>query len=985
MAHLHGILPRRVVRIQAEVLGRIRTFIGHYINEFSPTKTTATFYLIALRSDARTNRAGHQMKFTPEFDASPYANLSVRSVSYYIEAKKPVITLARLENEGVVVTYQDAYATWPVTTYEWQCGTKTATSTNLRAVVAPTTPVRSLKVKGRARDYFLNWGEWCAETAVELEPPLTPVVAAEASELGTVAFSWQNCQTVTNIAKYIVAVYASSSAISSLSSATPFKRTSTNALFYGVDMTTLHDDNGDNKFWVYLSVKAVDKWGLESAEGYGEIYVQPPLKPVVKVEKRIDGLYLVWQDCKTTFNIKKYVVWDLNIGDGGVKYDIDGTAHPLVPRAAKSEPYSVSVQAIDVAGLWSPKANVTFTVLGVSAINGPDYSDPAEPYTLTAKIDGSDIVLEWEEPASTWPIAAYQIYNTASVAIGTADTLFFRFPAPVAGAYEYSVRARDLADNWGPEGRAVGIEIKHPALPVVKEAVVSDEGIVVSWASGGGENTLPIVAWDVQHWWEYDPDGDGTASTAYMDLGRLDADHITIPVDAVGGLADSGQAVPALLAGKHWIHVRAVDTAGNTSRGIDPETEMEVGWTEVSVDVESPGKVSFQNYATVDNNIMLYWSEPDSIQLPIAYYLFEEIERYEGNGETTELAMEIGRIDARFASTFEVGAGRYVYAVTPVDMAGNRGERASIAVNVQQPPDFILYHNWPSLFSGGNSDLGRNQPNGGRTNFILDGEGHMLGPYADATWNENLAAIASAKGVNAASVTWSQKTEWSWERWTDPAAPSATYVEIVDVLDNADDPTALIPSTSIRVNIDSVTLAGSPVFTCQIETSEDAQTWKVISTDALTVYASNFRYVRYTIGLTGGAAQINGITYKLDVKRKSDFGRVRAYAQDTVVDGKTIKANGDNWTSMSATPMLTGTWVDFHVEFTDVESLPRPGVTAVYDSQGTSQNGTLADLTSYSAYTVFEDVLNPAGFRVFVLDKDGNRVTADVDWSAYGV
>ena len=59
---------------------------------FSPTATSHTFYLFALRADGRTNRPGHQMKFTPEFDASPYANLSVRSVSYYIEARKPVIT-----------------------------------------------------------------------------------------------------------------------------------------------------------------------------------------------------------------------------------------------------------------------------------------------------------------------------------------------------------------------------------------------------------------------------------------------------------------------------------------------------------------------------------------------------------------------------------------------------------------------------------------------------------------------------------------------------------------------------------------------------------------------------------------------------------------------------------------------------------------------------------------------------------------------------
>ena len=68
--------------------------------------------------------------------------------------------------------------------------------------------------------------------------------------------------------------------------------------------------------------------------------------------------------------------------------------------------------------------------------------------------------------------------------------------------------------------------------------------------------------------------------------------------------------------------------------------------------------------------------------------------------------------------------------------------------------------------------------------------------------------------------------------------------------------------------------------------------------------------------------------------------------------------------------MLTGTWVDFKVDFLDVQSLPKPNV---------------INNENYTAYTVFEDVQNPRGFRVFVKDKSGNRVTAQVDWTAMGV
>lgn len=867
--------------------------------------------------------------------------------------KKPVVTLARLENEGVVVTYKDAYATWPVTTYEWTCGAKTASSAGLRAVVAPSGNINALKVKGRARDYFLNWGEWCSEVSVALEPPATPNVSARGSELGMVLFSWQNCQTVTNIDRYVISIFVSSNPMTNFSG-TPLRKTSTNALFVNLDISTIHDDNGDNQFYVYAVVQAVDKWGLESGKGTCSFLVVPPEIPEISVEKRTDGLYLKWQDCKTAFNIKKYIVYDKSFD---LTYEIDGTSHPLKPRAAAEDPYEFYVQALDVAGLWSPEQGVAyFTVTGVAAIHGsPDPEHPEILPTLSVKIDGSDILLEWKVPDSSWPIDYYQIYNTAGVSLGIAKTTFFRFPAGVAGAYEYGVIAKDIAGNWGPMGRRAGITINPPALPVIQDIALTGDGLSVSWSSGGGDNTLPIVAWDVQHWWSYDDDGDGVASTCHWDHGRMDVDHLTILTDSTGRLVDSQKTVPALPVGTHYVQIRAVDSAGNLSEELDGQTGLPVYWAEASIDVAPPGKVAFQNCVCIDNNIMLYWTQPDKIYFPIAYYLFEEIERYEVNGTTEEYAMEIGRIDALFASSFESAAGLYRYGITPVDAAGNRGTRTVIAMQVSQPPDFILYHNYDSLF------------NGTKTKFVLDGEGHMIGPFDDATWNENLATMASIKNVTAENITWQDKVNWNWEHWLDPAGEEAVYVEVVDVTGHEN---VYIPSTTINVTVDSVTLSGDPSFACKIEVSQDASEWQTLSEDAFMVHGGEFRYVRYTITLTGGVAEISNINYRLDVKRKSDFGHVTSYAVDTTIDGVTYKANGDNYIDDQTTPMEKGTWVPFNVDFADVESLPKPNV---------------VNHPEYIAYTVFEDVLQPAGFRVFVLDVNGNRVTADVDWSAFGV
>ena len=73
---------------------------------------------------------------------------------------------------------------------------------------------------------------------------------------------------------------------------------------------------------------------------------------------------------------------------------------------------------------------------------------------------------------------------------------------------------------------------------------------------------------------------------------------------------------------------------------------------------------------------------------------------------------------------------------------------------------------------------------------------------------------------------------------------------------------------------------------------------------------------------------------------------------------------------MTSTPMLTGTYGPFNISFTDVASIPKPNVRNNKD---------------YTAFTVFVDVPYPTGFRIFVLDKNGQRVSATVDWAAYGV
>lgn len=523
---------------------------------------------------------------------------------------------------------------------------------------------------------------------------------------------------------------------------------------------------------------------------------------------------------------------------------------------------------------------------------------PTTPVVST-EVNNGVVRLNWPAVESSFPIKTYQVFSVNGQLLQETNATFFDINGP-AGMLEYRVRAVDSAGNMSAFGE-VALELTAPEAPQVTVALNKNrDGLDLTWTVP--DSMLPVLTYDIVRQWTED------GELMEQDYGSTDA---------------TAMSISAIPAGTHTFMVRAVDESGNRST-----------WGTDDFVVKAPGAAFLTNVSIIDNNVQIYWTEPTEQFFAIAYYNF-------GTVEDGHFSL-IGRIDARFASRSENAAGEYTYQVCPVDVAGNIGTCSTISASVDAPPDFIFYDDYDSTFSGT------------KTNAVLDGRGGMLLPVLpNETWTQNNTRVAALLSTSPSSLTWQQKIGAGYVNYLSPPQSSATYVEVVDL-------GMTVPSSRINITVSSSALEGDPRIACKIEVSSTGQgDWRTVAENSLSSYASDFRFARYTFTITGGLMLITNINYRLDVKKKTDFGNLTSLASE----------NGDGFVNIEETPELYGTFVPFGVNFVDVQAGP---------------NATCNE-TGKTAYVNFTDVQHPDGFRVYVLDANGQRVDGAVSWYAFGV
>lgn len=855
----------------------------------------------------------------------------------------PIIRSAKVLDNGINIEVIPQKGTWDVS-YHKLTFCESPENTHLLQQSTGIFPVPSVWtpngiVTASSCDIFKNWSEVSEPFVMTWYPPKTPSIKLGYNKLtGGITIDWQDCTNAVEgapkITHYEITGTLTQGSVVSVTG-THYESV--------IPLTTYEmgtEEEGGievNVGTVSIGVTAVDKYGVTSkdAPNYKDNTVQlkiyPPYNPTnFGVSATPDennntnltanwtsggAVVLSWSDCTRTFAIDYYVVYD-----AFTKTSYNVSTNYVVLQARPEGSYPIQVTAYDVLGQHSSTMNYNLMIGGVSSLK------------VTASLDGADVLLEWNTPSASFQIDHYIIMQDNDVIpdgtnndrllkgfLGTAKTNYFRTPAGKAKEedkdYTYYVWAVDIAGNVSIGSSYASVAVESPSAPEI-DISLSGDGVGLKWIANTNKNTLPILAWDVRRY-----EGKVNASTihnltAVADYGRLDVDTTVVPAFAVG---------------TYTFAIRGIDSAGN-----------EGSWGFEEFIADAPGKVTFSEPVIIDNNVQLYWTIPNTIFFPIKEYLFEEVDE-------DGYHMEIGRIDAQFASETESVAGTFKYSITPIDTGGNFGEPAFITCRVSQPPDFVFFDAKESLF------------NGEKTNMMLDGRGSMLGPVkSEETWLQNIERINK---LTASPISTHQnKVDAGYESWLEPYLEEGKYVEVIDH-------GTVVPSSNLTVTLTWQKVRKTlpePIITCQIETSLDGESWNLVSDNAFQVYATQFQYTRITLTVKGSYIKISQIYIDLNVKKLTDYGRTTCYAAD----------NGEGWESYETTPMLTGTWIPFKVDFVTVQSLPRPNIVDKGNSEG------------YIAYTVFDGSignLNPKGFRVYVLDKNGKRVTAEVDWVAYGV
>jgi hypothetical protein len=306
------------------------------------------------------------------------------------------------------------------------------------------------------------------------------------------------------------------------------------------------------------------------------------------------------------------------------------------------------------------------------------------------------------------------------------------------------------------------------------------------------------------------------------------------------------------------------------------------------------------SFQIIDNNILLYWSEPTS-SFEISFY-----EVFKDN-------VSLGILDGTFFTRFETAAGTYTFRVIATDVAGNESAFAEFPVTLNAPPDFELQDQRVSTFTGTKTNV---KSHNDRLLCNIDLTKTYQDHFDDNSW-------ASPQ----------EQIDAGYPYWLQPAETTGQYEEKVDY-------GTILSNNIVTVAYNQRQITGTTVVLIELAVSDDDITYTAFTAGAVQFFTS-FRYVKYRLTFTGSddhaLLEIFNLTFNLDVKREQDGGIGTADSTDVSGTPVTFNKTFRDIDSINVTPVST-VEIKAVYDFTDI---PNPTTFYVYlfDSAGVRVDG----------------------------------------------
>lgn len=415
---------------------------------------------------------------------------------------------------------------------------------------------------------------------------------------------------------------------------------------------------------------------------------------------------------------------------------------------------------------------------------------------------------------------------------------------PVPGSNTWYIKAVDYAGNYSTVAAAVTYNyVSVPNITAINE----------SYSSSSLTEATVTLGWST-------PTNSTFGISAYL----LEYAGVVVRVNS------TSVTVPANWLGSRTFTVKTVDLLGTASSG-----HSEV------IEKLAPGAVTSFRVQVIDNNVLLYWSNPERTTLPIAHALIKR-SSITGTWETAEV---VGTKSGEFTSFSELVSGEYVYYVAAVDTDNRESAYVQKAVNVAQPPDFVFYGEHISSFSNKSNVVATYNNSAAYTGDLLlpvniteTYTQHWTTP--DPDWVGPASQIAAG-----------------YPYYIQPGTSSGSYTEEIDFL-------TPIGSSQLVLTVLGNNLVGTCSTSVEMYTKLNPEDSYVLTTG----FATNFRFVKIVITATqntaGSVYRLSSVYLKLSSKQITESSKLSVIGYATVnFDKEFIDVSSITLTASGTTPI----------------------------------------------------------------------------------